>query len=302
MVQAASTWSGDPLAYRQVTISRADTSLQEIRSRALSGQLTTDDVLRAAAQIKAVQENAPAVPAADHPAPAVPSSPIPGPEPSSYTRAETDFQLPINDAGYPLSSSRRAQLDRILDRFPLRHLSVISEIRILPPASDPQLGQFLVRTDGQRMTLYGAADLKEAATEGIALLVYESMRGSPLEKEWGRYGDMTDFIQTYSAWMDNTRQAFEDAQQPGQPAGELSKLFFVAPLFDDSTGDKITVYDPAPQEVALQAQEEGHYGFGPYSFDIYHNRIVHLAMGGVSSTASAAADIPALWAQQGLGN
>jgi hypothetical protein len=183
----------------------------------------------------------------------------------------------------------------------MKHLMTVQDIRILPPASDPDKGSLEVQTTGSRVAIYGASDIQEAAREGVASVVYESMHGSPLGQEWGKYGDYTDFVQAYDAWTENTQQAFESARQPGQPPDELSKLFFVASLFGDPNSDQVMVYDPAPHTVAWQVQDGGHYGFGPYSFDIYHNQIIHVAYGG-SSASSSAADIPTLWARQGLGN
>jgi hypothetical protein len=102
-------------------------------------------------------------------------------------------------------------------------------------------------------------------------------------------------------WMESTEQAFENAKQSEHPSAELSKLFFMASLFGDPTSDQITVYGPAPHNVAWMVKDGGHYGFGPYTFDVDHNQIIHLAYSG-SPLTSSAADIPAVWAQQGLGN
>jgi hypothetical protein len=302
-LHAALILSGSSLDYQPLTSGRADASLQEIRSRALSGNLTTDDILKAAEQIRAVQVNtntadasAPVVtPSAEPATPAPTSSSV-----SVYNRAGTDLQIPVDDSASPLGALGRVELSQALDRLPLRHLFLVNKIQVAAPVNDPARGQLVVRTEGNNITLYGTSDLDDAATQGVAAVAYESMRGSPLEAEWQTHGDFADFVQTYQAWVENTQGAFDQAKESDQSSAELSKVFFVASLFSDDSSNRITTYDPSPKAVAWQVQGD-HYGFGPYTFDVYHNQIVHLAQNGVPLSASAA-DIPSLWNLQGLGN
>ena len=171
-----------------------------------------------------------------------------------YTRSGIDFQLPINDQSYPLSFSQLAQVEQVLNQVPLKHLSQVQNIQISPPVNDPDRGQLLVRTQGNSLSIYGLTDLQTAAREGIASIVYDSMSGSPLGNEWQKYGDYGDFVQTYDDWMQNTEQAFENAKESANPSAELSKLFFMASLFGDPSSDQITVYDPAPHNVAWMVE------------------------------------------------
>jgi hypothetical protein len=296
-LQAASTLTGSSLNYQPVSSSLADASLQDIRSRALSGNLTADDILKAAEQIRAVQQNTDSTSA---PAVAVTPTPVAAVPPPVYRCADSNVQIPIDDSAYPLGSSARSQLYQQLNRLPARQLSLVKNITVAAPVSDPALGQQIVSTEGNSMTLYGTSNLNEAATEGVGAVVYDSLQGSPQGAEWQTHGDFSDFVQTYKAWVENTQGAFDEAKQSENSSEDLSQLFFIASLFTDESTNRITTYNPTPQDVAWQVQED-HYGFGPYTFDVYHNQIVHLAQNGVPLTASAA-DIPSVWTRQGLGN
>lgn len=296
-LQAASTLTGSSLNYQPLSSDSADAPLQEIRTRALSGNLTADDILKAAEQIRSVQQNtdSSSVPTAT----AIPSTKRAAPPPV-YSRAGSDLQIPIDDSASPLGATGRTELFKVLNGLPLNHLQLVKQFQIAAPVTDPLQGQLVVRTEGSNIILYGTSDLEEGAIDGVAAVLYDSMRGTPLGAEWQTHGDFSDFVQTYQAWVENTQQAFDEAKQSENSSEDLSQLFFIASLFTDNTMNQITTYNPAPQNVALQIQQD-HYGFGPYTFEIYQNQIVHLAHNGVPLTASAA-DIPSVWTRQGLGN
>jgi len=296
-LQAASTFSGNPLNYQPVSLQRADAALQDIRSRSLNGNLTDDDILKAAEQIKAVRQNADASPVAS---PSVAEA-VPAEAPSSgYMRVGTDLQIPVDDTASPLNGSQRSQLNQTLDRLPLRQLFLIQQIQVSAPVTDPDRGQLVVQTQGSRLTIYGTQNIAQGVTEGAAAIVYESLRGTPMETEWQTHGDFAEFVQTYADWVNNTEQAFAAVKGSEQPTEDLSKLFFVASLFTDNSLNRTTTYDPAPKDEAWQVQDNS-YAFGPIAFQVYHNQIVHSTDRGVLLTASAAT-IPSLWTRQGLGN
>jgi len=295
---AASTWTGNPTNYQPVTANNAVSALDDIRSRALSGQLTEDDIVRASALIKSVRENTTA-PAPDITAPPpvllAPVSAVP----LVYGQPNSGLQIPIDDSANPLGPSARKQLVQTLNSFPLKDLRLVKGIQIAPGVSDPDLGSLFMQTKGGNIALYGQADIPEALEDGVAAVVYDSLRGSPQQAEWNALGDFGDFVQSFTAWMDDTTAAFEAAEDSESPA-DLSKVFFMANLFTDDSTARTLIYNPTGTAVPWQVHDQ-HFGFGPYSFDVSDNQIVHLAYNG-ESLGTAAATIPSQWFNQGLGN
>jgi hypothetical protein len=287
-LQAASTLSGSSLNYQPATSDRASALLQKIRKQALSGNLSTEDILKAAEQIRDVQaqpsitDSNPAVPALD------------------YQRPGSNLHIPVLDSVSLLGASGQSKLTAILNSLPANHLALVKDITVEPPTGDPVRGQLLLRTDGQHVTLYGASDLQEAAVQGVAALVYDSLRGTPQGAEWQKYGSFPEFAQTYQAWVDDSQNALKEASQSETSTAALSRTFFIASLFSDNSLSHITTYTPAPKELPWQIQQ-GHYGFGSVTFDVYQNQIIHLAQNGARLTASAA-DIPSQWTRQGMGD
>lgn len=294
-IQAASTLSGNPAEYRPVSTGALDTTIETLRSRALAGQLTPDDVLRAAAQIKAVQENARDVTA---PQP-VPRQPLVSGQPLVYSRAGTILQIPVDDSSKLLSLNQSKQLVQTLNQFPMRFLKSVQAITIQPPVANSNLGRLQVQTQGGTIALYDPSNLQEGLKEGVAALAYDRLKGSAFASEWAAQGDFSDFVQSFVDWTTNTKGAFQQAEQSGS-AKEMDKLLLIASLFSDPDSARSVIYDPNAKQVAWQVQEN-HYGFGPFSFDVFHNEITNLAYKGVS-LGNSKATIPTQWAAQGLGN
>ena len=302
-VFAASDWTGSADTYPPLTHDAAQASVDELRALAAAGELTPEAVLKAAAEIKAVRQSSVegGSEAQNEAQRNALQTALPVRRPAVYARAGSGIPLSIDDSADPLSSAQSEALHEALSRIPPEQLSLLRQIRIQLPQSDPDKGQLFVTTQGGVLTIYGTDDLASAVQEGMASALYAHLQGTAPAKQWQNYGTLSEFIQAYDSWAEGTPQALQEAAQSENAGEELSKLMFVGSLFGDASGNRVTIYDPTPEDAPWGIRPDGRYGFGAISFEVDHNQIVHLAYGS-TSLGTAAADIPASWAQQGLGN